>query len=148
MTRASAACWPAPLSRAGDMLLVVVLALRVHDLTGSGFAVAALFAALMAPIVAARAARRPARGPHRDAPAAARRLARAGGGRERRSCSPTASRAILALAALLGAGAAIAGPAEASLVPARRDSDLTKANGWVETARYAGFTAGPLSPAC
>ena len=39
------------LSAAGDMLLVVVLALRVHDLTGSGFAVAALFAALMAPIV-------------------------------------------------------------------------------------------------
>ena len=39
------------LSAAGDMLLVVVLALRVHDLTGSGFAVAALFGALMVPIV-------------------------------------------------------------------------------------------------
>ncbi len=38
------------LSAAGDLLLVVVLALRVHDLTGSGFAVAALFAALMGPI--------------------------------------------------------------------------------------------------
>src|SRR4029079_16734162 len=37
-------------SAAGDLILVVVLALRVHDLTGSGFAVAALFAALMAPI--------------------------------------------------------------------------------------------------
>ena len=39
------------LSAAGDLLLVVVLALRVHDLTGSGLAVAALFGSLMAPIV-------------------------------------------------------------------------------------------------
>src|SRR4051794_41593232 len=38
------------ISAAGDLILVVVLALRVHDLTGSGFAVAALFAALMGPI--------------------------------------------------------------------------------------------------
>src|SRR4051794_41716045 len=38
------------ISAAGDLVLVVVLSLRVHDLTGSGFAVAALFAALMAPI--------------------------------------------------------------------------------------------------
>ena len=52
---------------------------------------------------------------------------------------------ILVLTALLGAGAAIAGPAEAALVPATVDEDrLAKANGWVETARYAGFTAGPL----
>src|SRR3954452_13074097 len=40
------------ISAAGDLVLVVVLSLRVHDLTGSGFAVAALFAALMAPVVA------------------------------------------------------------------------------------------------
>src|SRR6185295_7082888 len=39
------------LSAAGDLLLVVVLSLRVHDLTGDGFAVAALFAALLAPVV-------------------------------------------------------------------------------------------------
>ena len=52
---------------------------------------------------------------------------------------------ILVLAALLGAGAAIAGPAEAALVPATvAEERLAKANGWVETARYAGFTAGPL----
>src|SRR3954447_21019308 len=37
-------------SAAGDLLMVVVLALRVHDLTGSGAAVAGLFAALMGPI--------------------------------------------------------------------------------------------------
>ncbi|HET6549232.1 MAG TPA: MFS transporter, partial [Solirubrobacter sp.] len=52
---------------------------------------------------------------------------------------------ILALSALLGAGAAIAGPAEAALVPATvREDALAKANGWVESARYLGFTAGPL----
>src|SRR5262249_61677513 len=38
------------ISAAGALILVVVLSLRVHDLTGSGFAVAALFAALMGPI--------------------------------------------------------------------------------------------------
>ena len=32
------------LSAAGDMLALITLALRVHDLTGSGFAVSALFA--------------------------------------------------------------------------------------------------------
>ena len=133
------------LSAAGDMLLVVVLALRVHDLTGSGFAVAALFARADGADRRARAARRPARGPHRDAAAAAassrsrRRRSRA------RSCSPTGSAPILVLTALLGAGAAIAGPAEAALVPAAvAGGRLTQANGWVETARYAGFTAGPL----
>src|SRR4051794_41353035 len=39
------------LSAAGDLLMVVVLSLRVHDLTGSGFAVAAVFSTLMAPVV-------------------------------------------------------------------------------------------------
>src|SRR3954469_14084092 len=39
------------LSAAGDLLMVVVLSLRVHDLTGSGFAVAGVFATLMAPVV-------------------------------------------------------------------------------------------------
>src|SRR4051794_19317953 len=132
------------LSAAGDMLLVVVLALRVHDLTGSGFAVAALFAALMGPIVLC-------------APFAGRLVDRT----ETRRLLLVVSLAqaavagvlvfagglapILVLSALLGAGAAIAGPAEASLVPATVPAArLTQANGWVETARYAGFTAGPL----
>ncbi len=132
------------LSAAGDMLLVVVLALRVHDLTGSGFAVSALFGALMLPVVLL-------------APFAGRLVDRV----ETRRVLLCVSLAqavvaaglvlagglvpILVLTALLGAGAAIAGPAEAALVPATIDEDrLAKANGWVETARYAGFTAGPL----
>lgn len=132
------------LSAAGDMLLVVVLALRVHDLSGSGVAVAALFAALMLPVVLL-------------APLAGRIV----DGVETRRVLLFVSLAqlvvasglvfadgvgsILALTALIGAGAAIAGPAEAALIPAAaRDADLARANGWVESARYAGFTAGPL----
>jgi Na+/melibiose symporter-like transporter len=132
------------LSAAGDLLLVVVLSLRVHDLTGDGYAVAALFAALMAPIVVL-------------APLAGRLVDRL----ETRGLLLAVSIAqavvasglvladglagILILATLLGAGAAVAGPAEAALVPATVDAKhLTKANGWVETARYTGFTAGPI----
>jgi MFS family permease len=136
------------LSAAGDLLMVVVLALRVHDLTGSGLAVAAVFASLMAPIVLL-------------APLAGRLVDRT----ETRRVLLLVSLAqalvaaplvfahslvpILLLTTLLGAGAALAGPAEASLVPATivKGSDpstLAKANGWVETARYAGFTLGPL----
>ena len=130
------------LSAAGDMLLVVVLALRVHDLTGSGFAVAALFAALMGPVVVL-------------APLAGRLVDRVETRRLLLGVSLAQAvvagtlvfadglGAILVLTALLGAGAAIAGPAEAALVPAVA-KDLTRANGWVETARYSGFTAGPL----
>ena len=129
-------------SAAGDLILVVVLSLRVHDLTGSGFAVAALFAALMAPIalLASPAGKLVDRAETRRTLAlvslaqavVATGLVFAGG-----------LAAILPLAALLGAGAAIAGPAEAALVPVVA-RDLTKANGWVESARYVGFTAGPI----
>jgi Na+/melibiose symporter-like transporter len=132
------------LSAAGDMLLVVVLALRVHDLTGSGFAVAALFGALMAPIVVLA----PVAGRLVDRTETRRllllvSLAQAGVAGALVFADGLAP--ILALSALLGAGAAVAGPAEASLVPATvPEYGLTQANGWVETARYAGFTAGPL----
>jgi Na+/melibiose symporter-like transporter len=145
------------LSAAGDLLMVVVLSLRVHDLTGSGLAVAAVFASLMAPIVllAPLAGRLVDRTETRrllllvslGQAAVAAALVFAGG------LAP-----ILVFTTLLGAGAALAGPAEASLIPASirlkgsdplsgGDSDLAglaRANGWVETARYVGFTAGPL----
>jgi len=130
------------ISAAGDLVLVVVLSLRVHDLTGSGFAVAALFAALMGPIalLASPAGKLVDRTETRRTLAlvslaqavVATGLVFAGG-----------LAAILPLTALLGAGAAIAGPAEAALVPVVA-RDLTKANGWVESARYAGYTAGPI----
>ena len=95
---------------------------------------------------AARAARRPARGPHRDAPAAARCVSLAQAAVAGALVFAGGLAAILALTALLGAGAALAGPAEARARRPRpsRAARLTQANGWVETARYAGFTAGPL----
>ena len=55
--------------------------------------------------------------------------------------------AILALVALLGCGAALAGPAEFALVPAVAggdDAELKRANGRIESARYLGYTLGPL----
>jgi hypothetical protein len=45
-------------------------------------------------------------------------------------------------------GAAISQPAEFALVPAMaRGTRLVRANGWMETARYAGFTLGPVAAA-
>jgi len=132
------------LSAAGDMLLMVVLALRVHDATASGFAVAALFGTLMLPVVALA----PLAGRLVDRVETRRllllvSLAQAAIGGALVFADGLAS--ILALTALLGAGAAVANPAEAALVPATvTDDKLRQANGWVETARYAGFTAGPL----
>jgi len=53
--------------------------------------------------------------------------------------------AIIVLATLLGVGYALAQPAEFSLIPAvAGDDQIERANGYVETARYAGFTLGPL----
>jgi len=54
--------------------------------------------------------------------------------------------AILALTALVGAGAALAQPAEFALVPvAAGKRRLTEVNGLVESVRYAGMTLGPLA---
>src|SRR5688500_13132573 len=110
-------CAAIALSSAGDMLLMVVLALRVHELTGSGFAVSGLFVALMVPVVVL-------------APWAGRLVDRV----ETRRVLLLVSLvqvavagalvfadgigSILALTVLLGATAAVASPAEAALVPA------------------------------
>jgi MFS family permease len=132
------------LSAAGDLLLMVVLALRVHELTGSGFAVGGLFAAHMAPIVAlAGVAGRLVDRLENRALLLAVSLAQAGVAGALIFADGLA--AILVLTALLGAGVAVASPAEAALVPATVPADrLQKANGWVETARYTGFAVGPL----
>jgi hypothetical protein len=59
--------------------------------------------------------------------------------------TPDSLAAILLLAAALGAGNAIAQPAEFALVPAAAGPDhVGDANGLVETARYVGMTGGPL----
>src|SRR5437588_6376221 len=53
---------------------------------------------------------------------------------------------ILILAAVLGVGYALGQPAEFALVPlVAGESQLRQANANVETARYIGFTVGPLA---
>jgi MFS family permease len=50
----------------------------------------------------------------------------------------------LALVFLLGAGATVAGPATFTLVPAIAHGDIAKANGALESSRYAGWVLGPI----
>jgi len=133
------------LSAAGDMLAMVTLALAVHDLTGSGLAVAAYFATTLVPAIALA----PLAGLVADRVESVRVLVVA-------SLAQAAAAAGLALAAgdlpgllvlatLLAAGAAMSQPAEFALVPVvAREGRLIAANGLMESARYAGFAAGPL----
>ena len=132
------------LSAAGDMVAVITLALKVHELTGSAFAVSAVFASTMVPVVAMA----PLAGRIADRFASTRvlllaSLAQAALAVALAFAGDLAS--ILALTALLTAGAAIAQPAEFALIPAVATPDrLAAATGLMEAARYAGHTAGPL----
>ena len=132
-------------SAMGDFMLWVPLTLHLQAMTDSGIAVAALFVALWAPVVVL-------------APLAGLLVDRL----ETRAVLVVTSvaqaviaaslalaldsvAATLVLAALLGVGFAIAQPAEFALLPqiaGRRR--LTEINGLVESARYAGMTAGPV----
>jgi MFS family permease len=130
-------------SALGDFLLWIPLTLHILELTGSGAAVAALMICLWGPIVVLA----PAAGLLADrvetrklliwASVAQAVIAAALG------LALDSTAAILALAALLGVGFAIAQPAEFALVPVIGD-DL---NGAVEAARYVGMTAGPVAGA-
>jgi MFS family permease len=133
------------LSAFGDVLALITLALLVHDLTGSGLAVSALFATTMVPAVALA----PLAGLLADRVESVHVLALA----SLAQCVVAVGLAfatdltlLLALATLLAAGAAVSQPAEFALVPAVAGSEerLTRANGVVESARYLGFTAGPI----
>ncbi|HEX2070501.1 MAG TPA: MFS transporter [Thermoleophilaceae bacterium] len=132
------------LSSAGDLLALVVLALQVHELTGSGPAVVALFVATLAPAIAAA----PLAGLVADRVESVRVLVAASlfqAGVAVALAFSTDLAAILALASLLTVGNAFAQPAEFTLVPAVAGArGLAKATGALESARYAGFAAGPL----
>jgi MFS family permease len=130
-------------SAVGDFLLWVPLTLHVHELTGSGAAVAALMICLWGPIVALA----PAAGLLADR-VETRRLLIWGSLAQAAIAAALAlaldsTAAILVLAALLGAGFAVAQPAEFALVPVI-GGDL---NGPVEAARYLGMAAGPVAGA-
>jgi MFS family permease len=133
------------ISALGDFLLWVPLTLHLQEMSDSGLVIAALFLALWTPVVVL-------------APVAGLVVDRV----EARAVLLVASlaqlvvaaglalaldsvAAILVLAAVLGTGFAFAQPAEFSLVPVVAGGErLTEVNGFVETARYAGMTAGPL----
>jgi MFS family permease len=132
------------ISSFGDFLGLVPLALHVSERTGSSFAVAAFFIALFGPIVALGGVA----GLLVDRFENTRLLALASLGQALVALALALAgplEAILPLVALLGAGAAIASPAEFALIPvAAGEKRVAAANGHVETARYAGMTAGPL----
>ena len=133
------------LSAAGDLLAMLTLALVVHELTGSGIAVSAYFAATMIPTVAVA----PLAGlvADRFEPVRVMGVASIAQAALAVGLALTSGNylAILALSALLAAGSAISQPAEFALVPHLADEEgLTRANGVMEAARYAGFAAGPV----
>jgi MFS family permease len=131
------------LSAAGDLLALVTLALLVHEVTGDGLAVSALFAATMAPVVVVA----PVAGHLVDRVETVRLLGlssllAAGVAVALAFAGDLA--AILSLTALLAAVGSVAQPAEFALVPhVAAPGGLTRANGVLEAARYAGFGVGP-----
>ena len=132
------------LSALGDFLAVIPLALHLQHDSGSGLVVAGLFIALWTPValLAAPAGLLVDRfDPRRTliAVSVAQAVVAAG------LAFAGSTFAILALTALLGCGVAIANPAEFALVPAVADETRLKAaNGRIESARYLGYTLGPL----
>jgi MFS family permease len=132
-------------SALGDFLAVIPLALRLEHDSSSGIVVAGLFIALWTPVVLLAAPagllvdrsdpRRVLIGVSVAQALVAVALAFA-----------DSTAAVLALTALLGCGVAVANPAEFALVPAisASDDDLRTANGRIESARYLGYTLGPL----
>jgi MFS family permease len=132
------------LSALGDWLALVPLSLEIQETTGSGIVVALLFIAFWSPaiVLAGPAGLLADRFDPRRVlllvslaqAAVAVALAFAAG-----------PAVILVLAALLGIGFAVAQPAEFALVPrVAGEARLAVANGRVETARYVGFTVGPV----
>jgi MFS family permease len=132
-------------SALGDWLAAVALMLQIQSMTESGLAVSALLICLWLPSVVLaghvgllvdRVETRRLLGVVALAQAVlAATLAFAG-----------SAAAILVLAGLLGVGFAVSQAAEFALVPAVAGSSRTQeANGHIETARYVGFTVGPLA---
>ena len=132
------------LSALGDWLALVPLTLALQETTGSGMTIALLYVAFWAPsvVLAGPAGLLSDRyDPRRVLLLAS--VAQALVAVALAFASGTAL--ILALAALLGIGFAVAQPAEFALVPrVAGEARIAVANGRVETARYAGFAVGPL----
>ena len=136
------------LSAAGDFLALITLALVVHELTGSAFAVAGFFATTMLPVALGA----PVAGLIADRVESVRVLKLASlaqaGVAVGLAFGHTEYGLVLALTSLLTFGSAISAPAEFALIPAIVGEErIAHANGVMESARYAGFTVGPLAAA-
>lgn len=132
------------LSALGDWLALVPLSLELEASTNSGIAVAALYICVWAPSVVLAG---PA-GLAVDRIENTRLLAVASALQALAALALAfagSTVAILLLALALGSAFAIAQTAEFALIPAiAGEQRLARANGYVETARYAGFTVGPV----
>jgi hypothetical protein len=132
------------LSALGDWVAIVALGLHVKEMTGSGFAVAALWICLFGPSVAVAGWA----GLLVDRVEATRLLAAvsaAGAVAATAVAFSDALAPLLVLTAVLGVVFAISSPAEFSLVPLLSgEARIHEANGHIETARYIGFGVGPL----
>jgi MFS family permease len=132
------------LSSFGDVVAAVALTIRVHDLTGSGFAVAALLLAdLAAHVVFA-----PWAGMLVDRVETVRVLVAVSIGQAAVAVALAFTHSIpilVGLLFLLGAGATVVTPVVLALIPKVVGRDrTTPANASLEIARYAGATAGPV----
>ncbi|MDX6591569.1 MAG: hypothetical protein QOJ13_765 [Gaiellales bacterium] len=133
------------ISSLGDWLAITPLLLMLQSMTGSGLQVALLFMALWAPsvILAAPAGLLVDRVDRRRLLASVS-LAQAAVVAVLAFVDSNVG--ILALVTLLGIGIAVSSPAEFTLAPAITSPErLPQLNGWIETARAAGFTLGPVA---
>jgi MFS family permease len=132
------------LSALGDALAFVPLMLHVEDEAGSGPAVAALLIALFGPV----ALLAPWAGAFVDRVENRALLIWVSLGQAAVVAVlafVSAPALVIALAALVGIGFAVAQPAEFALVPVVAGADrVQEANGHVETARYLGWLLGPM----
>jgi len=137
------------LSALGDWFAIVPLALELEETTESGVLVALLFVAFWAPtiVLAGPAGLLADRfDPRRVLVVVS--LAQAAVAVALAFAYESGVGAIVALAAMLGVGFAVAQPAEFALVPrVAGEARLAIANSRVETTRYLGFTLGPLAGA-
>ena len=131
-------------SALGDWLANVALLLHVKDMSGSGLAVAALLVCLWGPSVLLAGHV----GLLVDRFETTRLLAVTAAGQAVVAAAlafADSTGALLALTAALGVGFAVSQAAEFALVPAVAPAErVQEVNGHVETARYLGFTGGPL----
>jgi len=130
-------------SALGDWIAAVALILRVQSMTDSGLAVSALLICLWAPSVLLAGHV----GVLVDRVETTRLLAVVALAQTVLAAAlgfVDSAAAILVLAALLGVGFAVSQAAEFALVPVVARGRTKEANGHVETARYVGFTVGPL----